>query len=299
MTKKKLPLYGFSDGASREGRPKAYKHMPIFKGEAKKHKVDRIMDVLKDWHLSPFENEGAVRSSVRSSLCLRGYSWQAAENEAITLINAAFMIMGVERPTWEQGQREYVEPRENCKWCGKPMPSEYLTSGKKIRFCSATCAKAAFQQRSFEDKTHYNHVRAEVYRIFKRENSETKICATCGKHFKPDRTCKGLYCSMECASLAHRTVPDKTCLNCGKTFRKGTKHTGIKFCSKACWTEYQANKTPLARCDYCRKLYHKKVEHARFCSTACRCKMSELVTGRRIPKRLTAPVFDFFFSRAV
>lgn len=304
MKKRKMPLYGSSNGAYRGGNygayrngpTKVYKHVAIFTGEAKQHKVDRVIDMLKDWQMTPFENEGAIRSGIRSGLCLQGYAWQQSDHEAATLINHAFMLMGVERPTWEEGQREYVEPRENCKWCGKAIPDDMLTRGKKVRFCSVTCAKAAYVQRSFEDKKHFNRVRAEVYRLFCRSKNTLRTCGICGKSFQPDRTTKGLYCSMECASVARRTLPECACANCGKIFRK--KCESDRFCCMPCWKDYQQNKTPLARCDYCRKLYHKKFKHSRFCSVKCRNKMSELVTGRKIPKRLTPPVFDYFFARA-
>lgn len=267
----------------------------IFTGDAKKHRVNIIMDMLRDWRLTPFENESAIRAGIRSSLCLQGYAWQRSDEEAATLINNAFMNMGVKRPTWEQGQPEYTVPRETCLWCAGAMPANYLTEGKKFRYCSSACAKAMIEARDITDQKQRKSVSNAALRLFSRETAKPIKCAQCGNLFKPDRDTL-VYCSKECGYAAKRVIKPRPCLQCGKSFIPRKERS--RFCSKPCVLTYQKQHGEIARCDYCRKSFIKYREHSRFCSSTCRQLMSNLVTGSKIPKRITPPVFDYFFARA-
>ena len=42
----------------------------VYKGEARRHVVDLVMDALRDWRLSKFENEGPVRAGIRAARIL-------------------------------------------------------------------------------------------------------------------------------------------------------------------------------------------------------------------------------------
>lgn len=281
----------------RRGTPSIYIHTEIFKGDERKRRVNFVRDMLDDWQLTPFENEGAIRTGIRSSLCLQGYSWQRSDEEASLLINSAFKKMDVKRPTWEEGQREYTIPRENCAWCGKRMPDDLLGTGRKFRYCSVVCIRAAFEGRAYADRTHYHKVKDEVSRLIYKQKVESRRCLQCGKEFKPARGAKRkLYCSVECGNLSRRIFAPKNCPNCGKLFHRSS--SAVACCSFKCAGEYRNKKSPIAKCEYCRKPYKKRYPKMRFCSSYCARAMNNLESGRKIPRTLSAPVFDFFFSRA-
>lgn len=299
MSKRKRLLkgqVGYGLITYRRGTPSIYIHTEIFKGDERKRQVNLVRDMLNDWQLTPFENEGAIRTGIRSSLCLQGYSWQRSDEEASLLVNSAFTKMGVERPTWEQGQPEYTVPRENCAWCYKALPEEYLTKKKNIRFCSSICAKAMLEAKDTIDRKRRHAFLGAITRLMNRENAEPVKCPNCNRLFRPERSAR-IYCSEECYGQSKIVRKPKPCLNCEKIFLpKRDKH---RFCCMACVFEYEKTHGEKARCDYCRKKFVKWRKTSRFCCRLCRQHMSDLATGNYIPKRLTAPVFDFFFSRAV
>ena len=40
----------------------------VFTGEARRHMVGKVIDVLRDWRFSPFEHEGPARAGIRTGL---------------------------------------------------------------------------------------------------------------------------------------------------------------------------------------------------------------------------------------
>ena len=91
---------------------------------------------------SLFGLEGPLRHAIRSDLCLQGWRWRDAHDMACLLLAEAFLTVRAERPSWNEGQREWVThggtliERERCVRCGKPLPEEAL------KFCGATCRSA-------------------------------------------------------------------------------------------------------------------------------------------------------------
>jgi len=95
---------------------------------------------------SLFGLEGPLRAGIRSDLCLAGWQWETADLMARDLLAAAFKRARAVRPSWYEGQPDWVIheglliERERCVRCGKRLPD-----GHK-KFCSRLCADAHFQR---------------------------------------------------------------------------------------------------------------------------------------------------------
>lgn len=100
---------------------------------------EKITDMMRDAEPTPFAVEGPCRAGIRSSLCLKGWSWALADLVASEIVTAALNTVGAKRPTWLEGQPEYTQPgalpieRERCLRCRKPLPDGHL------KFCCDEC----------------------------------------------------------------------------------------------------------------------------------------------------------------
>jgi hypothetical protein len=110
---------------------------------ARRERVRRIADVLKQYDQSPFQYEAACTHGLRAALVLRGWPWQAAQDEARQLVQAALDMIGARRPSYEMGQPGYVHrhlsgfERTQCAWCNRPLPPNHSL------WCSSTCRQSA------------------------------------------------------------------------------------------------------------------------------------------------------------
>lgn len=83
--------------------------------------------------------EGPLRAGIRADLCLQGWTWETADLTAREMLAEAFRQVRAVRPTWNEGQPEWVIheglliERTRCVHCGKPLPEE------NHRFCSDLC----------------------------------------------------------------------------------------------------------------------------------------------------------------
>lgn len=101
--------------------------------------------------------EGPLRAGLRSDLCLQGWGWGEADAMARELLGEAFRAVNATRPTWNEGQPEWVIEagtlieRTRCTRCGKPLPES------NHKFCSDLCswshhAHLAFLKQASEDQ---------------------------------------------------------------------------------------------------------------------------------------------------
>jgi hypothetical protein len=74
----------------------------IFKGQKRKYVISVFTDLMKHWKETPFEYESAMRIGFRQALCLSGYGWQRADDEAAEIIGE--VLKGHPRPDWKEGQ---------------------------------------------------------------------------------------------------------------------------------------------------------------------------------------------------
>lgn len=232
--------------------------------------------------------------AIRSSLCLSDHGWEVADREARDLAAEVLRLMGAVRPTWEQGQREYVEPRENCRWCATPLPEEEFGGLRKGYFCSVECARAAILHRELKTTKRQDKVAVAAHSIIERATRPTMTCEQCGKNFKPyTRTAiDQKYCSHHCSALAHRTVEERACKTCGAMFRPKQLAKAGLYCSDAC---FRARTLPARECILCSTVFIPKMETAQFCSETCNKRSYKIRAGTI--KRISPPVLDYLFRQ--
>lgn len=295
---------GYYEYRHRYGAPKAPAPLPKVIRDKKRrdHIINGIMDELRDWRSSPFENEGVVHASIRSALCLQGHSWRASDAEATSLVHAAFVKMGVQRPSYEQGQHEYSDANSVCSWCYTQIPEDMLGIKRVVRFCSDHCAKVAYVNREYGQTLKYNNIAQSAYKLIAQVRQTARECAQCGDPFYPrvDQKTR-MYCSIRCLGDSQKTITPKPCKQCGEIFRPTQNQ--IKYCSKPCY--HAALRLPPVECAECGKPFHKKKKSQTLCSAVC----AGLAFRRRKIRRdnvipfvpvhmLTAKVIDGWFARA-
>lgn len=106
-----------------------------------------IVSVIQEDHregINPtlLNHEGTLIASLRSGLCLRGWSWPEADRNARAIVAEAFTRAGAKRPAWKEGQPEHTEggiirqTRTTCANCEKGLePEQHM-------YCCKTCAMA-------------------------------------------------------------------------------------------------------------------------------------------------------------
>lgn len=260
--------------------------------------VQRVFDIMRDWRCSPFEHEGATRHGLRAALCAEGYGWERSDHEADLIVQAGLSRMGAVRPTWDQGQPEYVLAREDCRWCARPMPAEEAEGLRRGQFCSVECARAAITARELRTTNGVDKVAMAAAAVIRRAVRPQLTCEQCNKKFQQygyaDRRQAPRFCSHRCAHIASRTVAERPCETCRQPFRPAQNGKAGKFCSVAC-----KNARPLddATCVICSRVFEAKTgKDQSFCSHAC-CKMAWKIRSG-VVKRMSTQVFDYVFRAA-
>lgn len=277
---------------------------PIFAGERRKDVLERVEGVLGDWRLSPFENEAACVHGLRQGLCESGHGWARSQAEALILVGQGLDRLGAERPSWEQGQREYVEPAENCRWCARPLDEGRM----KSRFCAPHCAKMFIERRSFECRAIDDKTRRAAYKVAGRAKMEPRDCLQCKEAFQPEQSNpSGRFCCNECRTIYRASDEarkfDQTCGCCGKAFRSVKEK--VTACSQACASRLRRRcdgqiKQPTVRpCTWCKTPFLAKLDQAQFCSASCRAYDLGMRKGKPHFKIINVQVFDFLFARSV
>ncbi|MDA5240621.1 hypothetical protein EXN32_25205 [Agrobacterium tumefaciens] len=265
---------GFVDGYKsgytdfRYGTPKKKVTLaPVFRGDERKRVINEVMDALKDWRDSPFENEGALRSGMRSALCLKGHSWDVSDAEAAALLTASFQHIGVQRPRWDQGQREHTESDGRCIWCFCEIEASQW--GTRSKFCSAECATQMRAVRGGEWNQRVSGIARDALRIVKRQALPLIECLHCGTSFRPEEMDKRgrRFCSPTCAAHFHKPARLADCRHCGKSFTMNNHNQ--KFCSKKCTSVFLRVIKP-KECLHCKTMFRPRSRKASYCSLACR-----------------------------
>ncbi len=263
----------------------------VMNKEKRRHLIHDVMDAVTDWRETPFEKEGALRAGLRSGLCLKGESWSVADDEAAYALSQAFMKIGVARPTWEQGQREYVTPSENCNWCGVELDETQLT--RRQRFCDASCAKSALQYRDWERGQRESSLAVLASRMIRRSRNPAINCGYCAKPFHPTNTGGEKCCSKFCADKL-KIMEERTCANprCRKVYPKS--QGGEHFCSAKCRKAHGRFIRDISfTCEQCSKPFTASRPDARFCSSTCKDQHAsdrEAIAAGRTPRRVNDPI---------
>lgn len=283
----------------RYGSRKAVTLPRIFTGDNRKFVVNQAMDLMKDWRATPFENEATVRHGIRSALCIIGHSWPRADIEADLLVQEGLSHIGAERPSWDQGQRQYSTAEEDCNWCGVEIPEADRAAHRKARFCSAVCAKSALQHRDWETRWKESAIGRSAFAILHRDARPMRDCEYCGASYHPfNGDTKGQrYCSHDCSRKALRTIPECNCPTCGLTHRPRVR--GRQFCSYEC---AMARPIEEKACLCCPRIFVPKNECAIYCSSAClqRHRRRRLKATKTVGNvvYLTREIFDSWFPAA-
>ncbi len=99
-----------------------------------------LADLQNGVTASLFAYEGAFIAELRSTLCLLGWPWPTANQAARDLVAEALRRINAERPSWNEGQREWtiqagtLIARTRCVICHKRL------AGDQTKFCSKICA---------------------------------------------------------------------------------------------------------------------------------------------------------------
>ena len=265
----------------------------IFTGEARKAKVDKVKDVLRDWTLSPFEHEGPTRAGIRAGLCLDGHDWRQADIEAEALVSEALHLMGAKRPTWIQGQPEYVIGKENCATCRGPLDEEAIAS--RDRFCCDECRQIMRARSS----TSYHYAMADrarwAYEVTRKEGIPERACGWCGTMFKPAGM-ETETCSTDCREKLQRSrLKNRVCRNCDEVFKPSKPHQ--KYCCLECNIEAQAEKGKAERaarleprkCVECEEVFEPRTMRHTLCSKRCKDRVSYRRRAAVAPKKERQP----------
>lgn len=237
----------------------------VIDGDKRKHVVGKVVEQLEGWTSTPFEHEGSTRAGLRSGLCLNGLRWPLADLVAADLVASALREMGAQRPSFEQGQPEYVHELIYCAHCSRELGEDDVSANRARRYCSVECAKAAMAKQSMRHRE---------------KNDKFKRSAQ--------------------AIVYQAKIAERTCVECGGSFRPQSEGKAQKFCSQRC--AGASNQKAMAAqgvpcvCTFCGGAYMAGNHKSRHCSTACYKADAKLKAGQK-PRQLTRPLFDHFFTQ--
>lgn len=272
-------------GASRHSSSPA----AILTGSQRRSVKTQVRRVLRNWNHSPFEHEAPIRHGLRAALCLEGYEWKRADAEAAAIVADVLSSLHAKRPSWDEGQRQYTIPREDCNWCGGPLDAEDMVTRAK-RFCSVECARSAVFYRDYEAHRAQDETARAALGILRRNATTARTCAQCERPFKPfTEDSAQRFCCDECSNKS-KIKETRKCGNprCRRTFLPLT--TGnVHFCSARCRQAVGHNLTSrTVRCEQCNRDFTSSRKDARFCGGRCRDQHRadrEAIAAGRPPRR--------------
>lgn len=136
--------------ARRKRKQKAARKL---KREHRRRLIDGVAEILKQGEPTKFAFEAFCRHDLRSGLCLAGWPWADADTAAADVVQAALRLIGAYRPSWQQGQPEYVQfgvsfiERTRCVTCHGKLPE-----GHRL-YCSSTC----FESKRIERRQRFHN----------------------------------------------------------------------------------------------------------------------------------------------
>tara|TARA_R110002020_G_scaffold5179_4_gene21913 strand:- start:1075 stop:2208 length:1134 start_codon:yes stop_codon:yes gene_type:complete len=280
----------------RYGESKAYVHKLIFKGDRRDQLISGVLEQLRHFRLSPFENEGPCRHGLRRAIISKGHGWTPADAEAALLVAEGLQRMGAVRPSYDEGQWVYSVSPDYCCSCHGPIDPADQARG--FRFCSAGCAGRAYERRAYGELARGYDIARNAYLIIRTDAAPERECKYCGVSFKrwsnglpsTEKDGSGKFCSKECGDASRRTLTEKACRQCGESFRPSDSRK--IYCSQACATE-SMKKGPNRTCMECGTAFRWRYagtvpDGGKYCSPACR--------GKGVIKREVPRVCEWCYS---
>ncbi|MGB3831218.1 MAG: hypothetical protein WA975_05060 [Mesorhizobium sp.] len=166
----------------------------------RQHLIDRAAVILREGEPSKFQFEAACRHGFRSSFCLQGWSWTDADQAAADVVAAALLLVGAERPTWQEGQPEWTQDgvlrveRDNCIRCRGPLPDGHH------KFCCVDCGRAHREAMARQADNAAANARLYAYYAAWSARQAEQSCALCDAKFRPNRP-QQRFCSVQCRNI--------------------------------------------------------------------------------------------------
>ncbi|WP_018391053.1 hypothetical protein [Ancylobacter sp. FA202] len=236
--------------------------------------------ILRTGQPTNFAYEGACIAGIRASLCLDGWPWPDADGAARSVVGVALHQIGTIRPTWSQGQPEYVDlneqDRTHCARCGGRIDDDRGSrGGKTVKFCSRLCSQAAKKERdnlSGEAVSWAEWMAICAERSAKLKEERVIDCEQCGTIFAMGYRGQK-YCTKACFHDAETKYGNKPCDHCGTIFKPKKNPCGIaKFCSRECAAANRPKKVRQAlQCLTCSAIFYPPYpsQKRQYCSTTC------------------------------
>lgn len=242
----------------------------VIRGERRQHVIQKTIDLLDDWRLSPWENEAAGRTGIRSALCVLGHEWETADLEAASVVQAAFSKLGKsERPSWQEGQRGYTIGLDHCKRCHAMLTGEQVERG--FRFCGASCSRLALLAPDYEHGWWNDAVGRHAYDLIRKSRTKPRDCAQCGNEFRVNAEAKeNRFCSKRCRNESMKTRKMRACEHCATPFLPSQDIN--RFCSMRCSSAAGKRKQFERVCEVCATGFASSSRHAMYCCQACNAK---------------------------
>jgi len=166
----------------------------------RRHLIDRAATILRKGEPSKFQFEAACRHGFRSSFCLQGWSWIEADQAAADIVAAALLLVGAERPTWQEGQPEWTQDgvlrveRDDCLRCRAPLPEGHY------KFCSSECGLAYRNAIARRNDQEAANARTYAYFAAWSARQPEQPCQVCEAKFRPNRPGQR-FCSIQCRNV--------------------------------------------------------------------------------------------------
>lgn len=237
--------------------------------------ITNVAQILNLGESSKWEFEGACLAGLRSHRCLAGHEWHAADKWAAKVVAHALARIGASiRPTWQQGQPDFVEgmdgliDRRRCVTCGGRIDDD-----SRRLYCSDECNRTAATRRmAARLYKEAEAARLAFYAARAAGEVATRTCSHCEREFaitvKHPWT---RFCSQGCYQNDRR-IAGRDCEQCGKHFKP--VYRLYKYCSTDCYHESRRRTRASRQCDHCGSTFTPRNDGAReskrrFCSKSC------------------------------
>lgn len=291
-----VPIHDINESAKHWNPRKPHKaRLPK---PARERIVAMLMDMLRDWENSPWEDEAETLYALRAVFLQMGWAWSLSDAEAADLLRLAYSRLGQgieRRPKWEEGQAYVTTSHTLCNWCAGPLDPFAIEIGN--RFCCKEHARKAADLRDYEHRFRETEIGKNADAMLRRVDLPIrKECARagCHEHFRPTET-GALYCSEACnhavkearkKAKRHEAIaeqPKKLCAHCNEPFAPKTRTARDidLYCTEKCQkaAAYQRAKArgaikprpkldlPEIHCQFegCGEMFKPSTRRARFC----------------------------------